>query len=131
MNTNKNIYFSQKHLVKSNVVCNFADAKKSLLQACTYHSRHRASLFRGVISFDGDFLAELRKRLASFIVTIANLSDLCQEILKARKRGIIVPALPLLTSSTSRTRKLPYVSNHSLWTSLKSSPRCFVSFFAA
>lgn len=131
MNTNKNIYFSQKHLVKSNVVCNFANAKSSSLKTHTYYSRHTASLFRGVIFFDDGLLAKFRKGLASFIITITNLSDLCQKSLKARKRGIIVPALPLLTSSTLRTRKSPYVSNYSLWTSLKSSPRCFVFFFAA
>lgn len=57
------------------------------------------------------------------------LTDKCEPKLKALRR-IIVPLLhPYLnyrTFSISRTERSQSVYNHSLWTILKSSPRCFV-----
>lgn len=61
-------YFSQKTFggfKKSSDVC---DAKTSLLKACTYYSRHKASFFPGVIFFGGGVLANFWKGLASFVL---------------------------------------------------------------
>ncbi len=50
---------------------------------------------------------------------------------KAACRGIIVPALHRIGFFLSRTKKSPFVSNSSRWTSSNGSPRRYVSFSLA
>ena len=74
------------YLAKSETLLYFVMPKNRLYRQCTYCNSHTASLLSRCHILRGDSLARKRRGLASFVIYIAKLSDLCQRILKVASR---------------------------------------------
>lgn len=125
----------KKCLVISDAICNIAMPRaRYVVVSKNIFQRpcNKASLSCGTSLTSSEFLAELQGRLALSVLYIALNFIPCQELMKLAVRRIIVPLLhpypKYRTSLTSQIERSQSAYNHSLWTILKSSPRCSVSF---